>query len=102
MCDEAPKMAHHSYKLSDGGVRVWFWEISDGLHMLFTGLHPILCDTMCKEDNFIMNRLHLDGLSFRCSTLNLSKMTLMQAEVVIFIGGESDDIVQVDQAVGEI
>ena len=47
------------------------------------------------------NRLHLDGLSFRCSALNLSKMAHV-AEVVIFIGGQSDDIVQVDQAVGEI
>ena len=40
--DEAPKMSYHSYKPSDQSVRVRFWEISDGLHMLFTGLHPIL------------------------------------------------------------
>ena len=54
--DKAPKMAHHSYEPSDQGVRVRFWEISDGLHMLLTELHPILHDTMCEKNNFIMKQ----------------------------------------------
>ena len=64
VCDEMPKMPYHSYKLSDQSVRVRFWEISDGLHMLFTGLHPILHDTMCEKNNFIIEQATLGWLKF--------------------------------------
>ena len=64
VCDEAPKMAYHSYKLSDGGVRVRFQEIGDSLHMLFTGLHPILHDMMCEENNFITEQATSGWLKF--------------------------------------
>ena len=62
--DEVPKMAYHSYKPSDGGVRVRFQEVSDGPHMLFTGLHPILHDMMCKKNNFIMEQATFGWLKF--------------------------------------
>ena len=62
--DEAPKIPHHSYEPSDQSIGVRFWEISNGLHMLFTGLHPILHDMMCEKTISSWNRLHLEGLSF--------------------------------------
>ena len=65
VCDKVPKMANHSYELSDGGVRVGFWDhLSDCLHLLFTGLHPILCDMMCKKNNFIMEQATFGWLKF--------------------------------------
>ena len=88
--------------MSDGGVRVWFREIGDGLHMFLTGLHPILHDMMCKENNLITEQAAFRWLQFQMFHSEPVKDDPHAMEVVIFICGESDDIVQVDQAVGEV
>ena len=100
--NEMPKMAHHPYKPSDGGVRVWFWKIGDGLHMFLTGLYPVLHDMMCEKNNFITEQAALRWFQFQMFHSEPVKDDPHVTEVVILIHGESDDIIQVDQAVGEV
>ena len=95
-------MAHHPYKPSDGGVRVWFPEIDDGLYMFLTGLHPVLHDMMCEKNNFIMEQAALRWLQFQMFCSEPVKDDPHATEVFILIHRESDDIIQVDQAVGEV
>ena len=58
-------MSHHSYEPSDGGIRVWFWEINNGLYMLLTRLYPIFCDMMHEIDDFISEQATFRGLKFQ-------------------------------------
>ena len=95
-------MAHHPYKLLDGGVGVWFWEIGDCLHVFLTGLHPVLHDMMCKKNNFITEQAALRWLQFQMFCSEPVKDDPHAMEVVILICRECDDIIQVDQAVGEV
>ena len=64
VCVEVPKMSHHSYETSDQSIGVRFWEINNGLHMLFTGLHPIFHDMMCEKHNFISEQATFGGFKF--------------------------------------
>ena len=100
--DEMPKMAHHSYKPSDRGAGVWFQEIGDGFHVFLTGLHPVLRDTMRKKNNFVTEQAALRWLQFQMFCPEPVKDDPHMPEVVILIHRERDDIVQVDQAVGEV
>ena len=66
------------------------------------GLHPVLRDTMCKKNNFVMEQAALRWLQFQMLHSEPVKDNPHVMEVVILICRERDDIVQVDQAVGEV
>ena len=35
VCNELSEVPYHPHKLLDRGIRVWLWEVNDGLDMLF-------------------------------------------------------------------
>ena len=58
-------MSHHSYEPSDGGIRVWFQEIDNGLYMLLARLYPIFHDVMHEIDDLISEQATFRGLKFQ-------------------------------------
>ena len=96
VCNEASEMSHHPHKPSDGGIRIWFWEV------LLASLYPIFRDMMCEVGDFISEQITFGGfeLQMLCSKPVKDNPHVMQ--MIILILGEGNNIIEVDQTVGEI
>ena len=89
-------MSHHPHKPSDGGIRIWFWEVNNSLHVLLTRLYSVFHDMMCEIGDFISEQIIFGGfeLQMLCSKPVKDNPHVMQ--MIILILGEGNNIIEVD------
>ena len=100
--NELSEVSYHPYKLSNGGVTVWFWEVNNSFYMLLARLYPVLCDAMCKVCNLISEQVAFGGFEFQVLSPEPVKYDPHVVQMIILICGKGDNIIEVDQAIGEI
>ena len=89
-------MPHHPHKLLGGGIRIWFQEVNNSLHMLLARLYPIFHDAIYKIGDFILEQITFGGfeLQMLCSKPVKDNPHVMQ--MIILILGEGNNIIEVD------
>ena len=95
-------MSHHPHKLSDGSIRIWFQEVDNSLHMLLARLYPVLHDAMCEVGDFISEQITFGGFELQMLCWKPVKDNPHAMQMIILILGEGNNIIEVDQTVGEI
>ena len=100
--NEAPEMPHHPNELLDGGIGIRLQEFNNSLHMFLTRLHPIFGDVVCEVCDLVMEQAAFRGFKLQVLCSKPIKYNPHTLQVLILILGEGDDIIEIDQAVGEI
>ena len=70
--------------------------------MLLARLYPILHDAMCEVCNLILQQVAFGGFEFQVLSLEPVKYDPHAMQMIILILRKGDNIIKVDQAVGEI
>ena len=96
MHNEVSAMSHHPHKLLDGGIRIWFWEVNNSLHVLLTRLYPISRDMMCEVGDFISEQITFGGFELQMLCSKPVKNNPHAMQMIILILGEGNNIVKVD------